>query len=701
MAILQKIRERSGLLIGVIGFCILAFVAGDLLSGGLNLASRNIGTVNGKAIPTQDFLVKIQNAQQRGQNSSQVYNQIWNTEVRNILLSEQFEKIGLRLGKDQLINVIKTLPDFQTPQFQNELGQFDVLKFNQFLSTMQQGEIQQWNAWLNYEKQIEHFAKEQVYYAMVKGAVNTTSLEAKFAYSNDVSRVSFDYVSLPFSSIKDEEVKVTNEEILAYMKKHEKQFKSEPTRAIDYVFIENKPSEEDQQTTKQLVADLLEKRVAFNSQTNSNDTLAGFRNTNNLADFVNQNSDVPFDSTYYPKDQLPTEHSEALYNLTAGDVYGPYLFNDFYCVSRLVSKKNYTDNVTASHILIAHNETQQPDPNITLSKAEAKAKAEDLLKQLQANPSLFASLAEQNTDDPGSKSTGGQYKNIQKGQMVPEFDEFIFNKPTGSLGIVETTFGYHVIKVDSKEEKEGVQLATIAKRIEISSETQDKVHSLATKFEESIDSKDFSALATELGLISHPTATVKAFDENLPAVGTQREAIRWAFSKGIKANEYKRFTTADGELIVKVKEINDTGLMGIEQAKAMVEPILVNNKKAELLRKKMSGSTLEEIAKAANTSIQKATEITLSNPSIASVQEPKVVGAAYGRNVNEVSPLIDGRNGVYIVKTVSKYEAPKLPSYDNYKNRVSTNNRNTVNNSVFSALYQKADIEDNRSSILN
>src|SRR5690606_11121135 len=119
--------------------------------------------------------------------------------------------------------------------------------------------------------------------------------------------------------------------------------------------------------------------------------------------------------------------------------------------------------------------------------AEENAKAEDILKQLQANPSLFASLAEQNTDDPGSKSTGGQYENIQKGHMVPEFDEFIFNKPTGSLGIVETTFGYHVIKVDSKEEKEGVQLATIAKRIEISSETQDKVHSLATKFEESID----------------------------------------------------------------------------------------------------------------------------------------------------------------------------------------------------------------------
>lgn len=702
MAVLQKIRERSGLLIGVIGFCLLAFILGGLLEGGMGLSSRNIGTVDGKDIPTQEFLVKVQEAEQRGQSNSQVYNQIWNSEVRSILFSNQFEKLGLRLGKDQLMNVIKTLPDFgQNPQFLNELGAFDTTKFNQFLAQMKSAGAQQWNAWLDYEKQIENFAKEQVYYAMVKGAITTTSFEAQIAYRNEVKKATFDYVTLPYSSVKDEEAKVSDKEIADYIKKHEKQFKSDVARMLDYVFIENKPSTEDQEIVKKDILDLMEAKVAFNSQTKKNDTVAGFKRTANAIDFVNSNSDIPFDSTYYTKEQLPTEHSEALFNLPQGETYGPYVFNDYYCVSKLVAKKNYADNVTASHILIAYKGAERADSAIAISKEEAKAKAEGLLKQAQANPASFATLAEANTDDPGSKTTGGQYKDIPKGQMVPEFDAFIFNKPTGSIGVVETSFGFHVIKVDEKTEKLGVQLATVAKRIEASTATQDKVHTLATKFEEGIDSKEFSKLATELGLIAHPTATIKAFSDELPAVGNQREAIRWAFNKNTKEGDYKRFTTTDGELIIKVKEINETGLMSVAEAKPMVEPILMNKKKAEILRKKMVGSSLEEVAKAANTKVQKALDVTASNPTVGNFQEPKVAGSALNRKANEVSQLIDGRNGVYMVKTITVTEAPKLPNYDVYKPRVFTNNRNSVNNTVFSALYQNAKIEDNRTSILN
>src|SRR5690606_27286807 len=108
MAVLQKIRERSGLLVGVIGFCLLAFILGELINGGISLSSRNVGSINGKDISTQDFLNKVNQAQQQGQTSSQVFNQIWNSEVRNILFNEQFEKLGLRLGQDQLMNVIQT-----------------------------------------------------------------------------------------------------------------------------------------------------------------------------------------------------------------------------------------------------------------------------------------------------------------------------------------------------------------------------------------------------------------------------------------------------------------------------------------------------------------------------------------------------------------------------------------------------------------
>lgn len=702
MAVLQKIRERSGLLIGVIGFCLLAFILGGLLDGGLGLSSHNIGTINGQSITTQGFLTKVQEAEQRGQSSSQVNNQIWNSEVRSILLNEQFEKLGLRLGKDQLINVIKTLPDFgQNPQFLNDAGQFDIAKFNQFLAQMKETEPQQWNAWLDYEKQIESYAKEQVYYAMVKGAMVTTTFEARNAYKNEVKKVNVDYVTLPYTNVKDEEAKVTDEEILAYIKKNKKQFKSDVTRTLDYVFIENKPSAEDQEVIKKEVLDLLDGKVVFNSTTKKNDTVAGFRKTTNSMDFVNSNSDIPFDTTFYAKEQLPTEHSEALYNLASGEIYGPYIFNDYYCVSKLVTKRNIADKVTASHILIGFKDAQSSNPAVTLTKEEAKTKADGLLAQAKANPSAFASLAEANTDDPGSKSTGGQYKDITKGQMVPAFDNFIFNKPVGSIGIVETNFGYHIIKVDSKDEKEGVQLATIAKRIESSSATEDKVHTIATKFEEEIETKDFSKLATELGVVAHPSATVRPFDEELPAVGANRDAIRWAFNKNTKANDFQKFTTPEGHLIVKIKDVNDSGLISVEEAKPMIAPILMNKKKAEILRKKMSGSTLEAVAKASGAKIEKAMEVSASNPSFGGFQEPKVAGTALARKANEASGLVDGRNGVYMVKTTSVTEAPKLPNYDGYKSRVFTNNRNSVNNSVFSALYQNADIEDNRSKILN
>jgi len=702
MAVLQKIRERSGLLVGVIGFCLLAFILGELINGGISLSSRNVGSINGKDISTQDFLNKVNQAQQRGQTSSQVFNQIWNSEVRNILFNEQFEKLGLRLGQDQLMNVIQTLPDFaQNPQFLNEAGMFDQNKFKQFVAGMKTAGSQQWNAWLDYENQIESFAKEQIYYAMIKGAIITTSLEAKVAYRNEVKKVNFDYVTLPYSNIKDEEVKISDKEIEDYIKKHEKQFKSDISRVVDYVFIENKPSKEDQDLVKKDIEDLLEAKVAFNSQTNKNDTIAGFRKTANAIEFVNANSDVPFDSVYYSKEQLPAEHSEALFNLGVGEMYGPYLFNDYYCVSKVVNKKADADKVTASHILIAYKGATSANPNITLTKEEAKAKAESLMKQAQANPATFASLAEANTDDPGSKTTGGQYKDITRGQMVTPFENFIFSKPVGSIGVVETDFGYHVIKVDEKNTEMRVQLATLAKRIDASAATQDQVHALATKFEERINSQDFSKLASDLGLIAHPTATIKAFSDELPGVGTHKEAISWAFNKNTKANDYKRFSTGDGELIIRVKEVNNSGLMGVEEARAQVQPILMNKKKAEILRKKMSGKSLEEIAKAANTGVQRASDVTIANPTVNGFYEPKIVGAALNRKANETSSLIDGRNGVYVIKTIQVVDAPQLPNYEAYKSRVFTNNRNTVNNTVFSALYQNADIEDNRVKLLN
>ena len=703
MAVLQKIREKSGLLIGVIGFCLLAFVAGDLLSGGLNLTSRNVGEVNGTSITTMDYTNKVQNLEQSGQGrGAQAYNQIWTSEVRSILFNEQLDNAGLRLGKDQLINVIKSHPSFsQNPQFLNDAGQFDINKFNGFLAQMKAGGAQQWNAWLAYEQELETFAKEQMYLNMIKGAIVTTAAEAKMVYKNEATKVSFDYVTIPYNTVNDDQVKVTDDEITAYVKKHPKQFKTTPSRKVEYVFIENKPSKEDEAQAKQVIEDLLKPSVAFNQTTGKNDTISGFARTANVRDFVNTNSDVPFDSTYYSKEQLPTDHAEKLFNTPIGDIYGPYVFNDYYAISKVLSKKNTAETVDASHILIAYEGAMRADGTVSLTKEEAKAKANDLLKQLQGGAN-FANLAEANTNDNGSKTTGGKYENIQKGQMVPTFDDYIFNNPIGKLGVVESDFGFHVLKVDKINEKEGVQLATIAKKIEASSQTEDLIYSQANKFLEGVEGgQDFAKEATAQGLVSFPATKINAFDDQLAGVqGSHTEAIRWASNKNTKVGDVRRFDSADGYLVVKLTNINDSDLMDAGDARSMVEPILINQKKAETLRAKMTGATLEEVAKNANIGIINAIDVTGANPLVNGFQEPLVVGNALGNEPNEVSKLIDGSNGVYMVKTKNITKALDLPNYETYKGKVNTNNRQMVQNGVFSAMYQNAKIEDNRHKVL-
>lgn len=703
MAVLQKIREKSGLLIGVIGFCLLAFVAGDLLSGGLNLTSRNVGEVNGTSITTMDYTNKVQNLEQSGQGrGAQAYNQIWTSEVRSILFNEQLDNAGLRLGKDQLINVIKSHPSFsQNPQFLNDAGQFDINKFNGFLAQMKAGGAQQWNAWLAYEQELETFAKEQMYLNMIKGAIVTTAAEAKMVYKNEATKVSFDYVTIPYNTVNDDQVKVTDDEITAYVKKHPKQFKTTPSRKVEYVFIENKPSKEDEAQAKQVIEDLLKPSVAFNQTTGKNDTISGFARTANVRDFVNTNSDVPFDSTYYAKEQLPTDHAEKLFNTPIGDIYGPYVFNDYYAISKVLSKKNTAETVDASHILIAYEGAMRADGTVSLTKEEAKAKANDLLKQLQGGAN-FANLAEANTNDNGSKTTGGKYENIQKGQMVPTFDDYIFNNPIGKLGVVESDFGFHVLKVDKINEKEGVQLATIAKKIEASSQTEDLIYSQANKFLEGVEGgQDFAKEATAQGLVSFPATKINAFDDQLAGVqGSHTEAIRWASNKNTKVGDVRRFDSADGYLVVKLTNINDSDLMDAGDARSMVEPILINQKKAETLRAKMTGATLEEVAKNANIGIINAIDVTGANPLVNGFQEPLVVGNALGNEPNEVSKLIDGSNGVYMVKTKNITKALDLPNYETYKGKVNTNNRQMVQNGVFSAMYQNAKIEDNRHKVL-
>lgn len=693
MAVLSKIRKRSGLLLLAIGFALLAFVVQDLFNNGFQSTSTDVGSINGKDVSYDEFRIKVANTEKNAQNgqtmtSMQASNQVWNQEVNIALLSAEFEKLGLRVGEKHILEVFKADPNIgQNQMFLNVAGKFDLNKFKDYFKTSPEG-IKMLK---EREKDAELNAKYQIYNSLVKGAMYTTQTEGKFKYEAESNKVNFDFVIVPFSSIKDSDVKVTDEEITTYMKTKEKKFKSEESRELDYVLISEKPSAQDEAEIKTKVTALLTSRVEFKN--GKNDTIQGFGSVTDNADFVNANSDIAFDSTYIAKQDLPAAQAEQLFNLPIGQVFGPYMRDNYYCISKALGRKSGA-KVKASHILISWEGTKVPNKKEKRTKEQAKAKADGLLAQALANPGMFMMLAMTSSDDSSSQQ-GGDLGYFAPGQMVKPFNDFVFNNPIGKVGLVETEFGYHIINVTDKQD--AVRLATIGQKIAPSETTNDKIYTQATKLEMDAAKKDFAALIKEMKLTANPAARVKAVDESFGSMSNQRQIVQWAFEDGTKIGSVKRFEIVNvGHVIAKLKTITAKGLMAIEEARPQVEPILKNKKRAEKIMAKMNGGSLASIAAANKVTVMNAVDVTIENASVPNAGfEPKVVGIAFSSKVGQVSKPIEGNSGVFVIATKVVTKGLPVKKYDEY---VAKLKQQVVNYSgrVMPALKEDADIIDNR-----
>ena len=690
MAVLSKIRNRSGLLLLAIGFALLAFVVQDLFTKGLKSQAKDVGSINGKDVAFEEFRVKVANTEKNGQNGQnittiQAANQVWDQEVAVALITEELEKAGIRVGEKHIVETLKKNQNIgQNPAFLNQLGKFDLAKFKEYFKT----NPEQAANLKAMEKDAEINSKFQIYSTLVRSGLYSTTAEGKFKYELESNKVNFDYVAVLYSTIKDSDVKVTDAEILEYMKKNEKKYKAEETREIDYVLIEDKPSKTDEDDVKNKVNALL-------NGSGANDTIPNFRTASNIAEFVNMNSDKPYDSTYVTKQDLPVENADKLYNLATGEVFGPYMNGKYYCISKAMGKKSGA-KAKASHILISWEGTQVPNKKEKRTKEQAKVKADGLLAQAQANPGMFAMLAMMNSDDSSAQS-GGDLGFFEPGKMVKPFNDFVFNNPIGKIGLVETDFGYHIINVTDKQD--AIRLATIAQKIDPSEQTTNEAYTKATKFEMDAiaDTKEYDALAKKSGLTVNPVVKAKAMDEAFATVGNQRQIIKWAYNDDTNLNDVKRFEIVNvGHVIARLKKINEKGLMTVEDAKPMVEPIVKNKKKAEKIMTKMKGSSLEAIAKSNATTVQNAPAASIDNAVLANVgMEAKVVGAAFGSAPNKVSAPIEGNSGVYVIKTKSVAKAPKLPKYDDYVAKVKGTASQGAGR-ILPALKSDAKIDDNR-----
>ena len=715
MAVLNKIRQRSLFLILIIALALFSFVLTDLFknSDALFGGSQDIvATVNGKNINRIEFMNRVETIQrQMGPNASstQAMNRVYDQEVRRAIMNTQFEELGLSVEQDQMKDLLKQNFASYT-EFQNEAGLFDENKLTEFVANLKEiypdravlGTFQlNYDEWVNNESSIAVNAQEQSYYNMIKAGVNATLNEAEVEYMLENSTRDLKYVQVPYSTINDSLVEVTKSDIKNYINLNKKKFEVDATRDIVYVEFKEEPSLKDEESLITTFDKFINGTIEFDN--GKNDTIVAFAQVknDNIENYINfvAESDVPYTNSFIKKTGLPAVAADTLFNLNVGDIYGPYKDGGLMKMTKMVATRQMPDSAKVRHILIPHLGATRAAPDVTQTEEEARKTADSVLAIVKANRSKFPELVTALSSDQGSVEKGGEYDFHPSTQMVKPFSDFEFQNNVGDIDVVQTQFGFHIIEIlDQKGSSKAVKVATIARPIEPSEETIDNVFNDAAKFEIAIQDADFQEMAKERDLTVKPVNGIAILDENIPGIGSQRPIVRWAFESGTKVGNVKRFSIpGGGYAVVQITAVHKAGLMDAENASASAIGEIRKEKKAQMIREKITGTTVDDVASEQNRPANTAAAVNMKNPTISGAGlEPQVVGVAFGLKEGETSGLINGARGVFMVEVTKVNEATKLDNYQAIANRLSTARTTAAQTKVYNALKETADIEDNR-----
>ena len=699
MAVLGNLRKNSFVLISVIGMALFAFVIAGVFDGKGYSSQEPIGLVDDQEISIEEFRNQVDFLETSYNLSGMMaVNNVWDQTVRNSVLNKQFDLSGVSSGRDHIEFIIAQNPKFNSdPMFLNDAGIFETEKFVDFIVELKTTSSQSYEQWQKQESIFESQSNEKIYFDLIKAGINYSFKDGEYEYLLQNDRVDIEYVQIPYSSVPDSIIKLKNSEVEKFIKSNESDFKVEASRNIEYVLFEEKPSLEDENDTKKILQEFLIEKTEYNNVSKLEETSPSLLTAKNLTEFINQYSEIKFDSIYLPKGSLPTNDANILFNLNKDQTYGPYLDGEYFKISRMLDRKT-GGNIRASHILISYEGSQRASSQINRSKSEAKKEANRILKLVRKNPDSFSALAFEFSDGP-SKSSGGDLGFFQENQMAKPFNDFVFSKREGSIGLVETDFGFHVINVVAKEDI--VLLASVAIKNIPSDETSDKTFNMATKFEINLSkNNNLNTLAKENNYEIKIASGIKILDDNLPGLTNQRRLVQWLFTDEVKIDSYKRFDLSNGGyLIAQVKAIKQDGLSSVQDASFTAVPKVRNQKKAQLIIKQnKSFQSLDELASANNSEIKKALALNQKNATISGAgREPLLVGYAFGLKINEISDFIIGENGVYKIKVLKNNKSSNLENYSSYTNQLLVPSRSNVLSNVFQAAKESSEIIDNRS----
>ncbi len=685
MAILSKIRERTVFLIIIIALALFSFVLADVINQGGFSGEKGatfIGSVNGDEINKESFSRQVENYNsQMGGSSMRNLNLVWESNVNRLILKQEFEKLGLQASADQILDFM--VEQFAgDPRFQDENGFFSEDRLGEYIANLKATSPQEYAAWKEFEKNVEVEVLTNMYFNMVKAGVGATLFEARQKYKRENDNLSIEFVQVPFDTAGD--VEVSKNDIKKYIEENKAQFKQEATADFQYVFFEEKASTEDE----------------ANIQNELEELKNAFKQTDDVAAFLLNNSENQYQDIFRFEYDFDAAFGPEIFKLDEGEVYGTYKDRNSWKLSKLVESSTKVDSAQVAHILITF-EGGQIDPNETRTKEEAEQLADSLLAVVKRDATKYAALAEEFSADKQSATKGGDLGKLKYGSFFEKFNDFVF-ETNNSLGVVESDFGYHIVKVEERTSpKKAAKIATISLPIRPSEKTLDKVYEEANTFAYDVQGGDYLTLAEAKDYVIKPVNAVKILEENIPGLGKQRNIVKWAFENDTKIGDSKIFDINNGFVVVQLVSKKPEGLQSVEDASAKVIPILKQQKQAANIIAQIKSNDLEAVAGQFDVAKKTASAVNLDSPLLPGVgQEPAVVGAAFALNEGATSAPVVGKKGVFLVKLTKRTEATELPSYASVaKEETENRTRNIAGQSskLTKALREAAEVVDNRS----
>ena len=693
MSIIQNIRERGAWIIfTIIVIALVAFILQDGVGRQNRGGNTNtLGTVNGEEIKKVDFEekveIQVQNYASQGIKREQIIGFLWNQEVDLLLFKSEQEKLGITVGNKELNDVLfGNESPFKQEFTDRATGEFKVNEARQAIAQLKKSKN------TDQIKQIEKFyitpsienRQRSKYQALVIKGIQFPKwlADKEFTESNAISNIS--YVSVPYNSIIDSTIKVSNDEVSTYLKENEAAYQvDETSRNISFVVFSAAPSQNDTVNAYNQIVSLKE----------------GLRTATDVSSYLNKvGSDNVFYNSYLSKNRIQVPQKDSILSLPVGGVFGPYVDGKNFTIAKVVGTTQWPDSTSVRHILIA---TTNPQNGQQIKDDSVAKKLADSIGIAIRGGASFDALCQQYSDDQGSKPTGGKIEMFPQAQMTPAFNDFSFANPVGTKQVVKTEFGYHYIEVLKQTPKvQSYKIAYLSKLLLPSTETINAASTAAAQFAtSSTDLKSFNANAVKANKQALPATNIKENDFSIQGVGESRAMVRWVYEKSVN-DISEPFEVLDNYLVAIITSEDKKGLMSVDAARPQVEGIIRDEKKATLIKTTLKGSSLEAYATAGKTIVQKVDSIGYAFSMLANVgNEPKVIGAAFNKGlVNKVSEPIAGNTGVFVVSVSALGAKPAQQDPSLYKDETLQRLRNVMFRTNV-ALRKAASIKDNRSKV--